>query len=378
MLRNYRLKIVILSMLCILYEGGDYLSLKKCKVYNDGSHFVAIRHTEGKKGARLPRPPEEAIIIEESTVNATNLTESIKNGEILEEIKVNCDKESKELKENNISSEELLPEMQQNIVKSRVSTRSEEFMYWYRQSFGMKREKQREFIASKLRPYFKDEESLFRFVEWKLQLRERADITRRIRCKRRADLHEFNYFCTFTYDSQKMDEKEFERKLLNTLRHFASRKNWKYMGTWERGHENDRLHFHAIMYIPPDKMSGEIITKREFDLKEKRMKDRTLNTFFEERFGRNTFQIIDGAALSVNTALGYVLKYIEKDGGRVICSRGLRTFIETDIDDDDIITRLHEDDDTKYILFDDFTVYKDGKELGEFSPGVLANAKTVN
>lgn len=354
------------------------MSLKKCKVYNDGSHFVAIRHTEGKKGARLPRPPEEAIIIEESTVNATNLTESIKNGEILEEIKVNCDKESKELKENNISSEELLPEMQQNIVKSRVSTRSEEFMYWYRQSFGMKREKQREFIASKLRPYFKDEESLFRFVEWKLQLRERADITRRIRCKRRADLHEFNYFCTFTYDSQKMDEKEFERKLLNTLRHFASRKNWKYMGTWERGHENDRLHFHAIMYIPPDKMSGEIITKREFDLKEKRMKDRTLNTFFEERFGRNTFQIIDGAALSVNTALGYVLKYIEKDGGRVICSRGLRTFIETDIDDDDIITRLHEDDDTKYILFDDFTVYKDGKELGEFSPGVLANAKTVN
>ena len=354
------------------------MSLKNCKVYNDGSHFVAIRHTEGKKGARLPRPPEEAIIIEEPTDNATNLTESIKNYEILEEIKVDCDKESKELKGNNNFDEELLPEMQQNTVKSRVSTRSEEFMYWYRQSFGMKREKQREFIASKLRPYFKDEESLYRFIEWKLQLRDRADITRRIRCKRRADLHEFNYFCTFTYDGQKMDEKEFERKLLNTLRHFASRKNWKYMGTWERGHDNDRLHFHAMMYIPPDKMSGEIITKREFDLIERRMKDRTLNTFFEERFGRNTFQIIDGAALSVNTALGYVLKYIEKDGGRVICSRGLRTFIETDIDDDDIITRLHEDDDTKYILFDDFTVYKDGKELGEFSPGVLANAKTVN
>ena len=354
------------------------MSLKKCKVYNDGSHFVAIRHTEGKKGVRMPRPPEEPIIVEENTKNEENLIKSDKLLGIKEgNEKINI-KESKELKDNNVSSEELVPEMQQNIVKSRVSTRSEEFMYWYRRSFGMKREKQREFIASKLRPYFKDEESLYRFVEWKLQLRDRADITRRIRCKRRADLHEFNYFCTFTYDSQKMDEKEFERKLLNTLRHFASRKNWKYMGTWERGHDNDRLHFHAMMYIPPDKMSGEIITKREFDLKEKRMKERTLNTFFEERFGRNTFQIIDGAALSVNTALGYILKYIEKDGGRVICSRGLRTFIETDIDDDDIITRLHEDDDTKYILFDDFTVYKDGKELGEFSPGVLANAKTVN
>ena len=54
------------------------------------------------------------------------------------------------------------------------------------------------------------------------------------------------------------------------------------------------------------------------------------------------------------------------------------TFIETDIDEDDIITLLREDNDTKYILFDDFTVYRDGKELGEFSPGILANAKTVN
>ena len=354
------------------------MSLKNCKVYNDGSHFIAIRRTEGKKGTRYVRPPEEPIIVEERSENAEL---SVKKDEVSEnkeqpaEVEV---KESKELKEVEVAEDALSSEKKEDTVISRVSTRSEEFLYWYRQSFRMKREKQREFVASKLRPYFKDEESLFRFVEWKLQLRDRADITRRIRCKRRADLHEFNYFCTFTYDSQKMDEKEFERKLLNTLRHFASRKNWKYMGTWERGHENDRLHFHAIMNIPHDKMSGEIITKREFDLKEKRMKDRTLNTFFEERFGRNTFQIIDGAALSVNTALGYILKYIEKDGGRIICSRGLRTFIETDIDDNDIITRLHEDDDTKYILFDDFTVYKDGEELGEFSPGVLANAKTVN
>lgn len=282
---------------------------------------------------------------EDSAENEKSLIETdeaLKIEEIDKEFEI---KESKELKDDNISGENLLPETKESTVKSRVSTRTEEFMYWYRQSFGMKREKQFKFIASKLQPYFKDEESLYRFVAWKLQLRERADITRRIRCKRRADLHEFSYFCTFTYDSQKMDEKEFERKLLNTLRHFASRKNWKYMGTWERGHDNERLYFHAVMYIPPDKMSGEVITKREFDLKEKRMKDRTLNTFFEERFGRNTFQEIDGAALSVNTALGYILKYIEKDGGRVICSRGLRTFIETDIDDDDIITRLHENDD---------------------------------
>ena len=56
----------------------------------------------------------------------------------------------------------------------------------------------------------------------------------------------------------------------------------------------------------------------------------------------------------------------------------MRTFIETDIDNNDIVARLREDDDKKYVLFDDFKVYKDGKELGEISPGVLAQAKTVN
>ena len=73
----------------------------------------------------------------------------------------------------------------------------------------------------------------------------------------------------------------------------------------------------------------------------------------------------------------------KKNNGKItcrcpVCSKRLHTFIETDIDDKDIITLLREDNDTKYILFDDFTVYKDGEELGEFSPSVLANAKTVN
>ena len=53
------------------------------------------------------------------------------------------------------------------------------------------------------------------------------------------------------------------------------------------------------------------------------------------------------------------------------------TFLETDIDNKDIVCRLRAGEDKKYILFDDFKVYRDGKELGTISPGVLANAKTV-
>ena len=88
--------------------------------------------------------------------------------------------------------------------------------------------------------------------------------------------------------------------------------------------------------------------------------------------------MIDGTALTLGTAVGYIVKYIEKTGGRMICSKGLRTFIETDIDNADIVAKLREEDDKKYVLFDDFKVYKDGKELGKVSPSVLEKAKTVN
>ena len=64
-----------------------------------------------------------------------------------------------------------------------------------------------------------------------------------------------------------MNEEEFEKRLLNTLRHFASRKGWKYMGTWERGRDTNRLHFHAIMHIPDDAMSGEIESRKDYDVK---------------------------------------------------------------------------------------------------------------
>lgn len=149
------------------------------------------------------------------------------------------------------------------------------------------------------------------------------------------------------------------------------------MGTWERGKDTDRLHFHSLMHIPEGTMSGELVKKREYDVKKKRMVERIENTFFEKKYGRNTFEFVDGTALTINTAIEYIVKYLEKDGGRIICSKGLHTFLETDINNKDIVCRLRAGEDKKYILFDDFKVYKDGKELGTISPGVLANAKTV-
>lgn len=338
--------------------------MKKCKVYSDGSHYIAIRPTEGYSGPRRKPPPEEPIIVEEAAPS------DVQNA-VAEE----CAAPQGQEQTCGDMPEQTQPEM----VKERhISTRAEEFLKWYRESYGMRKKEQYAFIASKLAPYFESDEALHKYLDYKMECKRRSETARRIRCQRRAALHELSYFATFTYDDKKATEKEFEKRLLTALSNLASRKGWKYMGTWERGGDTDRLHFHAVLYIPEGKMVGKLELKRDYDVKKKRMVERMENSFFWDRFGRNKFELIDGTALTIGTAVSYIIKYIEKSGGRIICSKGLRTFIETDIDNDDVVAQLREDDDKKYLLFDDFKVYKDGKELGAVTPGVLAQAKTVN
>ena len=338
--------------------------MKKCKVYSDGSHYIAIRPTEGYSGPRRKPPPEEPIIVEEAAPS------DLQNA-VAEECA------APQVKEQTCGD---MPEQTQSeMVKERhISTRADEFLKWYRESYGMRKKEQYAFIASKLAPYFESDEELHKYLDYKMECKRRSETARRIRCQRRAALHELSYFATFTYDDKKATEKEFEKRLLTALSNLASRKGWKYMGTWERGGDTDRLHFHAVLYIPEGKMVGKLELKRDYDVKKKRMVERMENSFFWDRFGRNKFELIDGTALTLGTAVSYIIKYIEKSGGRIICSKGLRTFIETDIDNDDVVAQLREDDDKKYLLFDDFKVYKDGKELGAVTPGVLAQAKTVN
>lgn len=338
--------------------------MKKCKVYSDGSHYIAIRPTEGYSGPRRKPPPEEPIIVEEAAPS------DVQNA-VVEECAVPQGQEQ--------TCGDMPEQTQSETVKERhISTRADEFLKWYRESYGMKKKEQYAFIASKLAPYFESDEALHKYLDYKMECKRRSETARRIRCQRRAALHELSYFATFTYDDKKATEKEFEKRLLTALSNLASRKGWKYMGTWERGGDTDRLHFHAVLYIPEGKMVGKLELKRDYDVKKKRMVERMENSFFWDRFGRNKFELIDGTALTIGTAVSYIIKYIEKSGGRIICSKGLRTFIETDIDNDDVVAQLREDDDKKYLLFDDFKVYKDGKELGTVTPGVLAQAKTVN
>ena len=202
-----------------------------------------------------------------------------------------------------------------------------------------------------------------------LEKEKRNKAVKMTRLYRKINLQSWNYFCTFTYDSNKLNEENFRKKLLNSLRHFASRKSWKYVGVFERSLENNRLHFHGLFVIP--EMVGTIEEKHDYSTTSNKMQIAHQNTFFLERFGRNDFKPIENN-LGVDDAIKYMLKYIQKTGEKIMFSRHLQTYFITDILEDDVVCTIGQED-RKILLFDDFKCFdsETGQVFGQVSNEVI-------
>ena len=228
-------------------------------------------------------------------------------------------------------------------------------------------------LITELRPHFETEEQTAEFVKAEMERLERNRMVRRIRLQRKIDLGEWDYFCTFTYDDKKHTEESFRAKLSDTFKKLRQRYGWEYLGVYERSPENDRLHFHGLFYTP--KMKGELVKRRDYSTKEHRMQTTLQNTYFTERFGRNDFEPINTVDLS-NTGT-YLLKYIEKSGERIVCSKGVKTFFVSDIMDDDVVCTIGNED-RKLLLFDNFSCFDEGVFVGEVSPETIKQMRKTN
>ena len=220
----------------------------------------------------------------------------------------------------------------------------------------------------------KDIEKSKEIVKKVLDKEKRNQIVRITRLYRKVNLQQWTHFCTFTYDSEKLNEEEFKKKLLNCLRHLSNRKGWKYIGVWERSPINNRLHFHGIFVIP--KMIGEIIETKDYSTKTHKMQITYQNTFFLERFGRNDFREIENNSL-VYQAVSYILKYIRKTGEKVIYSKHLQTYFVSDILEKDVVCKIGQED-RKLLLFDDFLCIDEGVVMGKVSPEVIKEMPKSN
>ncbi|NCA67943.1 MAG: hypothetical protein EOM87_07770, partial [Clostridia bacterium] len=314
---------------------------RETKIYNDGSHYIAIPPTTNK-AKRSKRIKEELItVVEEEFETATNPTSAVNtttesNNTPAEsfdaESEIRCDTEAEPIDEVGDNEPK-----QEKRKKVRQTTRSEIFNTLYIESIEMPKSKRRKFLIDGMRKYFQSDKQTVGYVNDKLEKKQRSIICRRIRFTRKAYMHDFNYFVTLTYNNELHTEASFKKKLKTCLNNFHNRKDWKYMGIWERSPKG-RLHFHALFYIPNGTMPGELFTKRDYNLSTFKMQNTVQNTFFNSRFGRSDFEEVDKNLLRIGNSVAYILKYIEKTGEKFVYSRGLPMYLISDVEEDDVAT----------------------------------------
>ena len=268
-----------------------------CKVYNDGSCYIAIPSDKG-----LHRKKERSYV-------------RIPMDDLFDQLYLQALKE-------NISAKEL-----------------------------------RDYILAGIREQYPDQLGLTEYVEKKI-LRVYKNLgARKKRFRRKAFLNPWNYFVTFTYNDELQDEESFKKRLRKCLSNLHTRRGWLYMGVFERAPETGRLHFHAIMYVPEGQMIGEIYERQDYSTKHHKMQITHPNTFFEDSLGRNDFEALSDAELRRGTTMNYLLKYLEKRDERIIYSRGIPTEFYKEINDNDVICEMV-DFVTKYVLFNDVIDYE--------------------
>lgn len=191
---------------------------------------------------------------------------------------------------------------------------------------------------------------------------------------RKARLADFDFFVTFTFDSKKHTEQSFKKRLSETLHNLSVRKGWKYMGVWEHSNK-ERLHFHGLFHIPENAMVGMLYEKRDYSIKSKKIQTTIQNTYFNERFGRNDFEPI--CSLLLGKTLGYMMKYIEKSGERIVCSKGLSPYFVCDVMGNDVACTYGVDD-RKLLLLDGFYCWDEGALIGKVSKETIAKLPKSN
>lgn len=346
----------------------------EAKVYNDGSHFVAIPHTETpRKWGKYKSPPAVATTakrpVEQESLDVEKLFQECDPEERVFDLKSPPFVENKpaQMAVQNVKSEPNIP---------RQPSEKEVFNEAYAKHLDTPKCQRKKAILEEVKPRFKNEREAELFVDANMARKKNNLISRRIRMLRKAYLQEFNYFVTFTYNDAIHTEDSFKLKLRRCLAHYSYRRGWKYIGVWERSPEKNRLHFHGLLYVPEGTMPGEIKEVSSYSFSEHRMQKTYLNTHFENEFGRNDFFPLESKE-QIGPVLAYVLKYIEKSGEKIVYSRGLPQFFISDILDEDVVCRTGLED-KKLLLFDNFSCFDQGCYVGPVSKETIKQLRKSN
>ena len=175
-------------------KGEKQMDLIQTKVYNDGSHYIAIPQGSYPSGK-------------------------------------GCKKQSKA----NLTPEQLV--------------RKEAFETAYKNSKKLPYKKRDKFIDEQLKDAIPDDTERKSFIAENNERKDRNRSKKYTLLWRKVRLQRWNYFVTLTFDSAKCTTETFKAKLTDTLKKFVQRHGWKYIGAWEHGSATERLHFHGLFVI---------------------------------------------------------------------------------------------------------------------------------
>lgn len=188
---------------------------QKCKIYNDGSHFIAIPHTTRPAAPKRYHPEEVIEVVDdtpqqphlnvdkcnaETDLTALNDTNEVDSGECLEQ------------NESPPTGEISTP------TTTREITRRQLFDELYEECKHLKKREREKYIYDRMKQYFANAEAAKQYVDGQFDRLKRNAIAKRVRLVRKVNLQTFNYFCTFTYDGKKHTEESFRKKLSDTFK----------------------------------------------------------------------------------------------------------------------------------------------------------------
>lgn len=337
----------------------------KCKVYSDGSHYIGIppkpQKSRPKRGAKVKKEVPE---LEELDENEPTPFDGPKQLSMFDGEKTERRETEENVQENGQACNENKP------APVIIPTRKEIFERLYKEHMNDGHRQRKAAIIEGLLPYSKDYDDAKLFTELNLRRKRKNLAARRIRMTRKANLQDFNFFVTLTYNSEIHTEDSFKKGLGECLKNLSKRSGWKCMGVWERSPKKQRLHFHGIFYIPEGTMPGEMIEVKDFNFKSQRRRITHQNVYFNEKFGRSDFEKISDEGI-LGDAMSYIMKYIEKSGERIVYYGDLPQFFVSDIMDEDILCS-YGDDGQKFILSDTFGCWDEGEYMGQVSKETIA------
>ncbi|MDD6927617.1 MAG: hypothetical protein PUJ49_07220, partial [bacterium] len=172
---------------------------QKCKIYNDGSHFIAIPHTTRPAAPKRYRP-EEVIEVVDDTLQQPQLNADKCNAETtLTTLNDTIEVDSGECSEATVSSP--TDEISKPTTTRKI-TRRQLFDELYEECKNLKKRGREKYIYDRMKQYFANAEAAKQYVDGQFDRLKRNAIAKRVRLVRKVNLQTFNYFCTFTYDGK--------------------------------------------------------------------------------------------------------------------------------------------------------------------------------